>query len=304
MEEGCGFTESLQVNVIVELTPAAVAGGGRHMDNVRSVTWGDPHFIEAGTGPGVVCLHANAATSGQWRPLMEILASRFQILAADTLGAGRSPAWPKDRLVVLSDEVAFLEPVFVKACEPFSLVGHSYGAAVALLAALARPERVSCLVLYEPTLFSVLEEESPCQEAFLEITNVAEAAAADVEAGDLDRAGERFIDYWMGPGSWAAMPDTRKRPVAASMRNVSGWAHALIRDPSPLSAFRHVDVPVLYLVGDLSPASSRGVARLLTSVLPRVEFVELKGLGHMAPLTDPQHVNPIIDDFLTRTVSG
>ena len=31
----------------------------------------EPFFREAGTGPGVVCLHANASTSGQWRGLME-----------------------------------------------------------------------------------------------------------------------------------------------------------------------------------------------------------------------------------------
>ena len=28
-----------------------------------------PFFREAGAGPGVVCLHANASTSGQWRGL-------------------------------------------------------------------------------------------------------------------------------------------------------------------------------------------------------------------------------------------
>lgn len=268
------------------------------------MTWGDPHLIEAGNGPGVVCLHANAGTSGQWRPLMELLAPRFRVLAADTLGAGRSPDWPRDRLVTLSDEATFLEPVFAEAGEPFSLVGHSYGAAVALITALESPDRVSALVLYEPTLFSLLEEESPGQEAFLDIATVAEAAGADVERGDPHRAGERFIDYWMGSGSWESMSESRRAPVAASMRNVSGWAHALIRDPARLSAFRQLEIPVLYLVGELSPISSRGVARLLTAALPQVEFVELKGLGHMAPLTDPNRVNPIIDDFLMRTVFG
>lgn len=229
---------------------------------------------------------------------MTLLASRFRVLAADTLGAGRSPEWPRDRLVTLSDEATFLEPVFVEAGEPFSLVGHSYGAAIALIAALADPDRVSCLVLYEPTLFSVLEEESPGQEAFLDIASVVEASGADVEVGDDYQASERFIDYWMGSGSWEAMPESRKGPVAASMRNVTGWAHALMRDPTTLSAFRRLEIPVLYLVGELSPISSRGVARLLTSALPQVEVVELKGLGHMAPLTDPNHVNPLIEDFL------
>jgi hypothetical protein len=32
-----------------------------------------PFFREAGVGPGVVCLHSNAASSNQWRGLMDLL---------------------------------------------------------------------------------------------------------------------------------------------------------------------------------------------------------------------------------------
>lgn len=93
-----------------------------------------PHFREAGTGPGVVCIHSNASSSSQWRELMVSLAKDFHVLAADSFGAGKSPPWP-DHTVSLSDEVALLEPVFARAGDPFALVGHSYGAAVALVAA-------------------------------------------------------------------------------------------------------------------------------------------------------------------------
>ena len=54
----------------------------------------------------------------------------------------------------------------------------------------------------------------------------------------------------------------------------------------------------LQLVGSESPPSSRGVARLLTRALPRVETVELEGLGHMGPVTHPEVVNATIARFL------
>ena len=84
-----------------------------------------PFYREAGTGEGVVCLHSNASASAQWRPLMERLSPRFRVLAPDSYGAGKSPAWPTDRIVMLRDEVAFLEPIFERAGSPFCLVGHS-----------------------------------------------------------------------------------------------------------------------------------------------------------------------------------
>jgi pimeloyl-ACP methyl ester carboxylesterase len=154
------------------------------------------------------------------------------------------------------------------------------------------------MVVYEPTLFSLLKEESPGQEALSEIRDVTYAAAADVQMERTHGAAERFIDYWMGAGSWAVTPGPLKEPIATSMVNVGGWAEALIGDPTPLESFRELDIPVLYLVDERSPKSSRGVARLLTAVLPEVEVFELEGLGHMAPITHPDTVNELIVSFL------
>jgi pimeloyl-ACP methyl ester carboxylesterase len=100
-----------------------------------------PFFREAGAGPGVVCLHANASTSGQWRGLADLLAPKFHVFAVDSYGSGKTPAWPEKRLMTLSDEAALLEPVFAGAGERFALVGHSYGGAVALVTALKNPRR-------------------------------------------------------------------------------------------------------------------------------------------------------------------
>lgn len=258
-----------------------------------------PHVRDAGSGPGVVCLHSNASSSSQWRALMERLAPRYRVLAPDALGAGRSPAWPADRVVGLRDEVAWLEPVFAAAGAPCFVVGHSYGAAVALMAAMARPERVRALVLYEPTLFSVLEQERPQHEDASGIRAAVAESAAALAKDDPAAAGKRFIDYWMGPGSWRRMPEARRAAIGASMVNVTGWAGALFGEPMPLQAFAALDVPVLYMLGARSPASSRGVARLLTQTLANVSVIEFADLGHMGPITHAELVNDAIVSFLS-----
>jgi len=231
---------------------------------------------------------------------MDLLAPRFHVLAPDSYGSGRSRDWPSDRFISLRDEVALIEPVLARAGSPLALVGHSYGAAVALIAALANPGRVRAMALYEPTLFALLDAEAlPPNEADGIRKGVADASVA-LDAGNQNAAAERFIDYWMGEGSWERTPDERKAPIAASVRNIRRWAHALFTEPTPLAAFRSLDIPVLYMVGKRSPPSSRGVARLLANALPRVEVVGFEELGHMGPVTHPDRVNDVIARFLER----
>jgi pimeloyl-ACP methyl ester carboxylesterase len=91
---------------------------------------------------------------------MDLLSPTHRVIAPDNYGAGKSPEWPSTSRMALQDEVEFLEPVLSLPDEPFTLIGHSYGGAVALRAALANPKRIRALVLYEPTLFAVLDPAS------------------------------------------------------------------------------------------------------------------------------------------------
>jgi pimeloyl-ACP methyl ester carboxylesterase len=259
-----------------------------------------PFFREVGAGPGVVCLHANASSSAQWRALMETLAPRFHVLAADLYGAGKSPAWLDERPLSLHDEVALLEPVFARAGETFTLVAHSYGGAAALIAAVSQAHRVSALALYEPTLFALLDAEAPPPNEADGIRAAVAGAVAALEAGNQAGAAECFIDFWMGQGAWAATPESRKGAISSAVTDVRAWAKALFDEATPLAAFARMNIPVLYMMGKDSPASSRGVGRLLTGVLPQVQLVEFEGLGHMGPVTHPELVNQSISRFLER----
>lgn len=107
----------------------------------------------------------------------------------------------------------------------------------------------------------------------------------------------------MGPGAWERMPPSRQDPILASITTIGGCCHALLAEPTPLAAFARLDVPVLYMPGTASPASSLGVARLLTRALPRVEVVRFDGLGHMGPVTHSEVVNEAIRAFLERAVA-
>jgi len=231
---------------------------------------------------------------------MERLAPRYFVLAPDFHGYGGSPAWPEDRRLTLSDEVRLVEPMFRAAGDPVHLVGHSFGGAVALRAAIEQPKRFRSLVLFEPVLFSLLMEEDPEQLGAREIASVRDDTSVAVADGKLEAAAERFIDYWMGPDAWQRTPPKRRPTLAGAMRKVRSEWHACFHEPTPIEAFARLAVPTLYLVGAESPASARGVARLLTRMMPHVLVEELPGAGHLAPITHPERVNEAIERHLLR----
>ena len=234
---------------------------------------------------------------------MESLASRYRVFAPDTHGAGKGPAWPSDRPLTLTDEVTLLEPIFVRAGAPFSLVGHSYGGAVALLAAVQHPARVSALVLFEPALFALVDAAFAPPNDADGIRAAVEHAEAALDAGDRGAAATHFIDFWMGAGAWRATPEARRSAITAAIVNVQGWGRALFGEPTPLAAFGALTMPVLLMAGRDSPASARAVCRLLAGVLPHLETLEFERLGHMGPVTHPARVNAAIEDFLRRHVA-
>ena len=260
-------------------------------------------FREAGSGPGVVCIHANASSSSQWRGLMDLLAPKFHVLAPDTYGAGKSPPRPRERKISLRDEVALLDPVFARAGDGFSLVGHSYGGGIALVGAVIHRERLRAIALYEPSLFALVERESPSPNDVDGIRNTVVAAVAALERGDAPAAARCFIDFWMGAGAFDRMPDRVRAASAESVRDIQDWKDALFDEPTPAAALAELDVPVLLMVGSKSPLSSRAVAQRLADVLPQVERVELEGLGHMGPVTHPDKVNQVIVGFLERNAA-
>ena len=257
-----------------------------------------PFCREAGAGTSVVCLHSGASTSGQWRALMDRLERRFRVIAVDLYGSGKTVAWPQDQPMHLDDEIALLRSVFQAAGDRFHLIGHSYGGAVALKAALTRQDRLISLVLYEPVLFSVLMADAPQSDAAREIVAVRDDTIRLVDEGNLNASAERFVDYWTGDGAWAAISEPRRPAIAEAMRAVKLEWHALFHESTPLGAFAEIDVPTLFLTGTGSKASALAVARLLMKVLPRVRVQEIDGVGHMAPVTHPERINPLIERFL------
>lgn len=238
------------------------------------------------TLPPVVALHCSAASGRQWQPLAAALAGRFTVLAPDFYGTPARGPWLGAGPFRLADEAAPVLAAVDAARQKVHLVGHSYGGAVALRVAAARPHQIASLALYEPCAFHLLRAAgAEGRAAMAEVRAVVRDIDRAVLAGAWRRAGRRFVDYWGGAGAFAAMPPERQAQVAAFMPKASLDFRALFGEPTPLRAYRALGVPLLLMQGEHAPAPTQVIARRLAAAMRPAETVTLHGAGHMGPLT-------------------
>jgi len=252
-----------------------------------------------GHGPAIVLLHSSMASKSQWRSLMERMRGSHRLIAIDLHGYGDSAMPTCGERFSLLDEVRLVQSKLAQLLEPresFHLVGHSFGGGVALRLAHADPERVRSLSLYEPTAFHLLDRGDA---ALREIEAVADATQAAMRNGRVADATELFIDYWSGKSAYAALPASRQALLASLLPKVPLDFQALLNDPLRPSDYRHIAVPACLIAGRHSPDCAHAIVSVLAAVLADRETHEVDA-GHMAPLTHPEVVNPIIDEFIRR----
>ncbi len=100
-------------------------------------------------GPArVLALHGLTGHGGRWRALAESRLADVAVLAPDLIGHGHS-SW--DAPWTIDANVAALAALTEReATGPVVVVGHSFGGAIALALAAARPDLVASLVLLDP----------------------------------------------------------------------------------------------------------------------------------------------------------
>jgi pimeloyl-ACP methyl ester carboxylesterase len=244
----------------------------------------------SGAGPLVVCLHSSAGSGQQWQALAETLAPRFRVACVDLHGHGRSPA-PDAGVHVLAQDAAWLAPTIAAATDGVHLVAHSYGAALAVRLALAHPARVRSLALFEPVLFSLLDDPQLPGSAREEIGQVGRAIVAWVKAGQPVRAARGFIDYWSAIGGWHALGARQQRAIAARMPVVAAHFDALFGAGITLRHVARLAVPTLLMSGGRSRRASLAIAEALQAAWPQAKVRRFEALGHLGPITDAATVN-------------
>lgn len=243
----------------------------------------------------VVLLHSSVSGRRQWRSLIAALADRYRVFAPDLLGYGETPPWTGPGPQRLSDQAALVHRLAEEVGAPYALVGHSFGASVALAAAAELGGSLERLVLIEPNPFWLLRGGHPDELA--EAAALRDAVKAAGASGGWPRAAERFADYWNGPGTWAALGEERRTAFARALRpNFHEWDAVLEPPAEDVVAAVRAETHVLSARDTVAPIAR--IVELLERLRPDWRFAQVERGGHMAPLTAPELVEPLVEAAL------
>lgn len=106
----------------------------------------------------VVLVLSSVSGARQWNKLIEQLSANFSVLAPNLFGFSNTLAWCGQTNQPLSDQADLILKLFLHVKGKVCLVGHSFGASVAMKAATALKGRVDKLILIEPNNFFLLRD--------------------------------------------------------------------------------------------------------------------------------------------------
>jgi 3-oxoadipate enol-lactonase len=234
--------------------------------------------------PPIVLIHAGVADRRMWEPVWPAPSEEHDVVRVDLRGFGDSVARPAGPVSQGGDVLEALAEIGVDRCH---LVGASFGAGVAVEAALTRPVAVTSLLLASPA--GSLLEMTAGLRAF-----VGEEAAA-LERGDLDAAVEVNLSWWVdGPHRHPGQVDPKMRALVGRMQRrafgvTCDWddVEESELEPPALDRLGEISVPVLVLVGGLDLDTVHDAAGRVVSGVGGARRVDWPQVGHLPSLERP-----------------
>jgi pimeloyl-ACP methyl ester carboxylesterase len=259
---------------------ATQAGPERARPAVRTLAGGADS-----TARPVVIVHGSLDRSAAFRRVTDHLANRT-VLGYDRRG------WGESRSLGGSDvdhqaHVDDLRAVLAELDAPIVL-GHSYGALVAMAAAAADPSRVTAIAAVEPPVrwLPWWPAEDPWERT-------VRSAAAE---GGPEQATRTLLAELLGPASRLHLARAQPSDLAAD------GAALLSEMTDPTVDLPRFDpltfpTPTLVVAGSRSATHHRDVARRLAELLPHGRFAEIPGAGHASHVSHPQELAQLVQEI-------
>jgi proline iminopeptidase len=161
------------------------------------------YWRDVGAGPAVIVGHGGPDFNHRYLlPELDLLASELRLIYYDQRGRGKSSRGVAPESVSLESEVADIEAIRRHFdLDAAVLLGHSFGAILAMECAIRHPDRVSHLILMNPAPASHadlirLRDRRRVAEATALATMKAIAETPEYVAGDIDAEAQYYRAHY------------------------------------------------------------------------------------------------------------
>lgn len=218
-------------------------------------------YIEQGQGEPLILLHGNGEDNSYFVHQMEPFAKHFRVIAVDTRGHGRTPRGEAPFTIrqFAEDLLAFMD---LHGIAKAHILGFSDGGNIAMIFAMAHPERVGKLIL---------------------------------DGANLDASGvKRSIQIPIEIGYRIAKFFARKRPEARKNAEMLGL---MVNDPNVQpDELSRIQAPTLVIAGDRDMIRESHT-RLIAAQIRGAELAILPG-DHFVAAKSPEAFNEVVLRFL------
>ena len=220
------------------------------------------NYIEEGDGFPLILLHGNGEDLNYFEHQMKPLAEHFRVIALDTRGHGKSPRGeaPFSIRQFADDLLAFMDGHSIQKAH---LLGFSDGGNIAMVFALAHPDRVGKLIL---------------NGANLDASGVKRSVQIPIEIGY--RVAKLFA---------------RRSPEARRNAEMLGL---MVNDPNVKpEELSRIKAPTLVIVGSKDMIKDSHT-HLIANSIPGAQLVIIEG-DHFVANKHPKEFNETVIRFLT-----
>ena len=243
----------------------------------------------------IVAIHGSAGSGKQWRQLSGAMTDRRQVICPDLPGYGGAHAAMVPVAAMMDAEAAIIVQQISEIGRPVHLVGHSYGAAVALKIAMRAPSKLTSLTIIEPAMFHVLDQGTAGdRKLYQQITAVAGMVSAAIAEGSPGAGMERFVDFWNGRGAYRNLSPDMQGALAAQIGQVAANFATGMAQKWKLDACREISCPTMAIMGLESRLVAQRATEMIAQSIPDMQLAMIADAGHMAPFTHSEIVNRLI----------
>ncbi len=250
-----------------------------------------------GRGADVVMIHCALAHSGAFAPLMGHLAKDFSMTGFDLPGHGQTGLIADVDIHDQACDIAL--ELLNRADQPCYLIGHSFGATVALRLAVEHPELISGIFLYEPVYFALLSEAN--QQAYAQEAQDSAPFVKAAMAQDWRAAAQAFLARWNGE-DFNNLPEMQQAYLLKTIPLImAGEASIISPQKTIFEGLRNVTVPVLLMAGGRSPGVVHHIIKVIASQIPHALCKVIPDAAHLGPISHSEAVAKLIVAHLKAT---